>query len=83
MTRKIHHWSLHGGSPCSHTGEWGQCEETIGGDFSGSGDPEGVGGGVLAPLGDGLPSIEGERSRLVPLLSSIDCKQRARKVNPR
>jgi hypothetical protein len=26
--------------------------------------------------------LEGERARLVPLLSSIDCKWRIRKVNP-
>jgi hypothetical protein len=69
--------------PYSHTGERGQCEETSSGDFSNGGDPEGAGGGVLAPLGEGLPSLEGERACLVPLLSSIDCKRRARKVNPR
>jgi hypothetical protein len=32
-------------------------------------------------LGDELPSIEGEQARLVPLLSSIVGKQRARKAN--
>jgi hypothetical protein len=69
--------------PCSHTGEWGQREETSDGDVSGGGDPEGVGGGVLAPSGEGLPSLEGERACSVPLLSSIDCERRARKVNPR
>jgi hypothetical protein len=69
--------------PCSHNGERGQREETSSGDVSGGGDPEGAGGGVLAPSGDRLPSLEGERACLVPLLSSIDCKQRARKVNPR
>jgi hypothetical protein len=69
--------------PCSHTGERGQREETSGGDFSGSGDPKGAGGEVLAPLGNGLHSLEGERALLVPLLSSIDCKRRVRKVNPR
>jgi hypothetical protein len=31
----------------------------------------GVGGGVLLSLEEGLPSVEGERERLVPLLSSI------------
>jgi hypothetical protein len=69
--------------PCSNTGERGQREETSGGDFRSDGDLEGAGGGVLASLGNGLPSLEGEREHLVPLLSSIDCKQRARKVNPR
>jgi hypothetical protein len=46
--------------PCSHTGERRQCEETSGRDINDSGDPEGAGGGVLAPSGDGLPSLEGE-----------------------
>jgi hypothetical protein len=46
--------------PCSQTGERGQCEETSNGDFSGGGELEGIGGGVLAPSGDGLPSLEGE-----------------------
>jgi hypothetical protein len=46
--------------PCSHTCERGQREETSGGDFSGGGDLEGVSGGVLAPLDDGVPSLEGE-----------------------
>jgi hypothetical protein len=67
--------------PCSNTGEHGQREETSGGDFRIGGDLEGAGGGVLALLGDELPSLEGERARLVPLLSSIDRKPRARKVN--
>jgi hypothetical protein len=67
---------------CSHTGEREQHGETSGGDVSGGDDPEDAGGGVLAPSGDGLPSLEGERVRLVPLLSSIDCKRRIRKVNP-
>jgi hypothetical protein len=69
--------------PCSSTGEHGQCEETSGGDFRGNGDPQGASGGVLALLGDELPSLEGERARLVPLLSSIVHKSRARKVNPK
>jgi hypothetical protein len=68
---------------CSHTGELGQCEEISDGDFSGGGDPEGANSGVLAPLGDGLSSLEGERACLVPLLSSIDYERRSRKVNPR
>jgi hypothetical protein len=46
--------------PYSHTDERGQREETSDGDVSGSGDPDGAGGGVLAPSGDGLPSLEGE-----------------------
>jgi hypothetical protein len=68
--------------PCSHTSERGQREETSSRDISDGGDPEGAGGGVLAPSDDGLPSLEGERACLVPLLSSIDCKRRTRKVNP-
>jgi hypothetical protein len=80
--KKIHHWSLPGEPTCSNTGERGQHEETSGGDFSCGGDPEGASGGVLAPLGDGLPSLEGERTCLMPLLSCIDCKGRAKKVNP-
>jgi hypothetical protein len=67
--------------PCSNIGEHGRREETSGGDFRIGGDLEGAGGGVLALLGDELPSLEGERARLVPLLSSIDRKPRARKVN--
>jgi hypothetical protein len=66
--------------PYSDTGEWGQHKETSDGDVSG--DPKGTGGGVLALPSDGLLSFEGERACLVPLLSSIDCERRARKVNP-
>jgi hypothetical protein len=40
---------------------------------------EGVGDGVGAPLGDGLPSLVGERAHLVPLLSSIDRKRKERR----
>jgi hypothetical protein len=57
--------------PCSSTGEQGQCEETFARDVSGGGDPDGANGRVLAPSGNGLPSLEGERTRLVPLLSFI------------
>jgi hypothetical protein len=57
--------------PCSNTGEQGWCDETTYGDPGGSGDPDGVGGGVSTSSGKGLPSAEGERSRLMPLLSSI------------
>jgi hypothetical protein len=60
------------GPPCSKTGERGRWEETSGGDSNIGGDPEGDSGGVGALLGDGLPSLEGERAHLVPLLSSID-----------
>jgi hypothetical protein len=59
--------------PYSNTGERGRREETSGGDPSGGSDPEGAGGGVGALLGEGLPSLEGERARLLPLLSSIVC----------
>jgi hypothetical protein len=69
--------------PFSHTGERGQREETSSGDVSGGGDLEGADDEVLAPSGDGLPSLEGERACLVPLLSSINCKRRVWKVNPR
>jgi hypothetical protein len=65
-----------------HIGERGQCEETSSGDVNDGGDPDGAGGGVLAPSGDELPSLEGERAYLVTLLSSIDCKWRTRKMNP-
>jgi hypothetical protein len=68
--------------PCSHTGEWGQREETSYGDVSDGGDPDGAHNGVLAPSGARLPSLEGERAHMVLLLSSIDCKWRTRKVNP-
>jgi hypothetical protein len=57
--------------PCSNTGEQGRHEETSDGDLGGGGDPDGAGGGVLASSGRGLPSTEGERSHLMPLLSSI------------
>jgi hypothetical protein len=57
--------------PRSNTSEEGWREEISDGDPSGGGDPDGVDGGVLASLGEGLPSAEGERKRLVPLLSSI------------
>jgi hypothetical protein len=45
----------------------------------------GADGGVGTMLGTGLPSLEGERECLVPLLSSIILKQRRRerKVNPK
>jgi hypothetical protein len=57
--------------PCSNTDEQGRRDETSDGDPDGGGDPDGVGDGVLTSLGRGLPSVEGERSRLMPLLSFI------------
>jgi hypothetical protein len=63
------------GPACSNTGERGWWDKTSDEDLSGGGDPDGIGGGVLTSLGIGLPSAEGERERLVPLLSSIDDKR--------
>jgi hypothetical protein len=60
------------GPAYSNNGEHGRWEETFDGDPGGGGDPDGTGGGVLVSLGAGLPSIEGERERLVPPLSSIE-----------
>jgi hypothetical protein len=57
--------------PCSNTGEQGRRNETSDGDTDGGGDLDDASGGVLASLGRGLPSVEGEHSRLMPLLSSI------------
>jgi hypothetical protein len=65
-----------GGAPCSNTGEQGRREEISAGDSGGGGDPDGTNGGVLGPMDEGLPSAEGERHRLVPLLSSIASKLR-------
>jgi hypothetical protein len=56
--------------PCLNTGEQRQHDETSDRDPGGSGDPDGT-SGVFASLSRGLPSTEGERSRLMPLLSSI------------
>jgi hypothetical protein len=56
---------------CSNAGEQGRCDETSDGDPGGAGDPDGAGGGVLVLSDRGLPSAEGEGSRLMPLLSSI------------
>jgi hypothetical protein len=64
--------------PPSNIGKRGQ-HEVFDGDPSGGGDLEGVNGGVGTLLGDVPPSLEGERARLVPLLSSIVRKRRARK----
>jgi hypothetical protein len=57
--------------PCSNIGEQRQRDEISDGDPDGDKDPDGVGGGVLVSSGRGLPSVEGERSRLTSLLSSI------------
>jgi hypothetical protein len=71
------------GPPCSNTSERGRHEEISDGDPDGGGDPNGAGGRVLASLGEGLPSAEGEHGRLVHLLSSIASKSRAGERNPK
>ena len=68
--------------PYSKIGEQGRREEIFDGDLGGGGDPDSVDGGVLALLGEGFPSGEGERSRLMPLWSSIDGEQSAREGEP-
>jgi hypothetical protein len=57
--------------PCSNTGEQGRHDDTSNGDPGGGGDLDGTSGGVLTSPGRGLPSVEGERYRLMHLLSSI------------
>jgi hypothetical protein len=69
------------GPPCSNTDEQGRREEISDGDPGGDGDPDSTGGGVKPPLDDEEPSLEGERERLVPLLSSIVAKRRRREEN--
>jgi hypothetical protein len=69
--------------PYSNTDECRRRKETSDGDSSSGSDPEGAGGGVGATLGGGLPSLDGERVRLVPLLSSIVREERSRKINPK
>jgi hypothetical protein len=59
------------GPPCPNTGERGRREDISDGDPCGGGDPDGAGGGGEPPLGEKESSLEGERARLVPLLSSI------------
>jgi hypothetical protein len=49
-------------------------EETSDGDLGGGGDHDDVDGGVEALLGKEESSLEGERGRLAPLLSSIVAK---------
>jgi hypothetical protein len=57
--------------PCSNTGEQGWRDETSEGYPGGGGDLDGTGSGVLASSGKRFPSVEGEHSYLIPLLSSI------------
>jgi hypothetical protein len=57
--------------PCSNTSEQGRHDGATDGDPGGGGDSDGFGGGVLVSPSKGLPSAEGERSHLVPLLFSI------------
>jgi hypothetical protein len=57
--------------PCSNTLEQRRRDETSDGDPGGGEDPDGIGIRVFASSGRGLPSAEGERSRLTPFLSSI------------
>jgi hypothetical protein len=71
------------GLPCSSTGERGRQEDTSVGDPGGDEVLDGASGGVLVSLAVGLPSVEGERSRLIPLLPSIVGKQRTREGNLR
>jgi hypothetical protein len=71
------------GPPCSNTGGRGQQEDTSAGDPGGDGVPDSADEGVLASLVVGLPSVEGERSRVMPLLPSIIEKQRTREGNPK
>jgi hypothetical protein len=67
------------GPSCSKTDEQWRREETSDGDPGGDGEPD----GVEALLDDKEPSLEGERGRLVPLLSSIVVKRRMREENPK
>jgi hypothetical protein len=62
------------GPPSSKTTKCRQREETSGGNPSGGSDPDKDGGGVEALLREEESSFEGERERLVPLLSSIVVK---------
>jgi hypothetical protein len=70
------------GPPCSNTGERGWREEISNWDPGGGGDPDSASGGVEPPLGKEEPSLEGERERLVSLLSFIMAKKR-REENPK
>jgi hypothetical protein len=71
------------GLPYSSTGNQGWREEIFDGDPSGGGDPEISDGGIEPPLGEEESSLEGERERLVPLLSSIVAKRRERERKPK
>jgi hypothetical protein len=71
------------GPLCSNTGKHGRHEEISDGDPDGSEDPDGASGGVEPPLGVEEPSLEGERERLVSLLSTIVAKRRRREENPK
>jgi hypothetical protein len=68
---------------CSSIGEQVRREDTSTEDPGGDGVSDGADGGVLASLAAGLPSGEGECSRIMPLLPSIVGKQRIRKGNPK
>jgi hypothetical protein len=57
--------------PCSNNDEQRRRDETSDGDSGGVGDPDGIGVRVFASSGRGLPSAEGECSRLTSFLSSI------------
>jgi hypothetical protein len=70
------------GPPCSNTYEQGRHEEITNEDPGGGKDPDGASGSVEPPLDDEEPYLEGERERLVPLLSSIVAKRR-REENPK
>jgi hypothetical protein len=70
------------GPSCLNTGEQWRHEETSNRDPSGGEDLDDVGGGVETLLGEDEPSFEGERGRLVPLLSSIVAKIRRREGKP-
>jgi hypothetical protein len=59
------------GSTCFCTGDGGPKEEVSSGDPSGSGEPDGDGGCVEAPLDEDEDSLAKEHERLVPLFSSI------------
>jgi hypothetical protein len=56
--------------PCSNTKEQRRRDEISNGDPGGGGDPDGI-GDSLCIVRRGLPSAEGERSRLAPFLFSI------------
>jgi hypothetical protein len=71
------------GPPCLNTGEQGWREKIFVGHPGGDGDPDSVDGGVETPLHEEEPSLEGERERLVPLLSPIVTKRRRREENPK